>query len=52
MTPENSSAEEPRSDALLLLRGGGRLPVGRDRIAMLQAVAAHGSISAAAKALG
>jgi molybdate transport system regulatory protein len=52
MTTEIEPAEEPRSDALLLLRGGGRLPVGRDRIAMLQAVAAHGSITAAAKAMG
>jgi molybdate transport system regulatory protein len=52
MATEIEPAEEPRSDALLLLRGGGRLPVGRDRIAMLQAVAAHGSITAAAKALG
>jgi molybdate transport repressor ModE-like protein len=52
ITTEITPAEEPRSDALLLLRGGGRLPVGRDRIAMLQAVAAHGSITAAAKALG
>jgi molybdate transport system regulatory protein len=52
MTTEINPAEEPPSDALLLLRGAGRLPVGRDRIAMLQAVAAHGSITAAAKALG
>ncbi len=52
MATEIEPAEEPRSDALLLLRGGGRLPVGRDRIAMLQAVAAHGSITAAARALG
>jgi molybdate transport system regulatory protein len=52
MTTEIAPAREPPSDALLLLRGGGRLPVGRDRIAMLQAVAAHGSITAAAKALG
>jgi molybdate transport system regulatory protein len=52
MTTEITPAEEPPSDALLVLRGGGRLPVGRDRIAMLQAVAAHGSITAAAKALG
>jgi molybdate transport system regulatory protein len=52
MTPEMTPAEEPPSDALLVLRGGGRLPVGRDRIAMLQAVATHGSITAAAKALG
>jgi molybdate transport repressor ModE-like protein len=49
---ETPPAKEPPSDALLLLRGGGRLPVGRDRIAMLRAVAAHGSITAAAKALG
>jgi molybdate transport system regulatory protein len=52
MTTEIERAEEPPSDALLLLRGAGRMPVGRDRIAMLQAVAAHGSITAAAKALG
>src|SRR5580698_4515678 len=52
MTTEIAPAREPPSDALLLLRGGGRLPVGRDRIAMLEAVAAHGSITAAAKALG
>jgi molybdate transport system regulatory protein len=51
MTPP-ASADEPRSDALLVLRGVGHLPVGRDRIAMLEAVAAHGSITAAAKALG
>jgi molybdate transport system regulatory protein len=52
MTIEPVPTEEPSSDALLVLRGGGRLPVGRDRIAMLQAVAAQGSITAAAKALG
>jgi molybdate transport system regulatory protein len=52
MAPETTPAGTPPSDALLVLRGGGRLPVGRDRIAMLQAVAAHGSITAAAKALG
>jgi molybdate transport system regulatory protein len=52
VTAETTPAEGRRSDALLVLRGGGRLPVGRDRIAMLQAVAAHGSITAAAKALG
>jgi molybdate transport system regulatory protein len=51
MTEITPPAQLP-SDALLVLRGGGRLPVGRDRIAMLQAVAAHGSITAAAKALG
>src|SRR5215475_2038888 len=44
-------ADERRSDALLVLRGAGQLAVGRDRIAMLEAVAVHGSITAAAKAL-
>ena len=39
-------------DALLALRSEGRLLVGRDRIAMLEAVAEHGSITNAAKALG
>lgn len=39
-------------EALLALRGKGQGPVGRDRIAMLEAVAEHGSITAAAKALG
>ena len=39
-------------DALLAIRGKGHLPVGRDRIAMLEAVAQHGSITQAAKALG
>jgi molybdate transport system regulatory protein len=52
VTTEITPAADRSSDALLVLRGGGRLPVGRDRIAMLQAVAAHGSITAAAKALG
>src|ERR1700761_6974534 len=52
MTPETTPAPEVPSDALLILRGGGRLPVGRERVAMLQAVATHGSITAAAKALG
>ena len=52
MTTDPSPAKEPRTDALLVLRGAGHLPVGRDRIAMLEAVAAHGSITAAAKALG
>jgi molybdate transport system regulatory protein len=52
MTNEVTPAEGPPSDALLVLRGAGRLPVGRERIAMLQAVAMHGSITAAAKALG
>ncbi len=42
----------PKIDALLALRGDGRLLVGRDRIAMLEAVAEHGSITKAAHALG
>lgn len=41
-----------RTEALLALRAAGQLPVGRDRIAMLEAVAGHGSITAAARALG
>ncbi len=39
-------------DALLALRREGRPLVGRDRIDLLEAVAAHGSISKAAKAVG
>src|SRR5215475_8558462 len=46
------TAEERFSDALLVLRGAGHLSVGRDRIAMLEAVAAQGSITAAEKELG
>ncbi len=42
----------PKIDALLALRGDGRLLVGRDRIAMLEAVAEQGSITKAAQALG
>ena len=52
MTLSAASDEAPRTEALLALRGAGHLPVGRDRIAMLEAVAVHGSITAAAKALG
>jgi molybdate transport system regulatory protein len=52
MTSDAVPADGPRTEALLALRGAGHLPVGRDRIAMLQAVADHGSITAAAKALG
>ncbi|CAH2602104.1 Molybdenum-pterin-binding protein MopA [Rhodovastum atsumiense] len=51
MTASDSSSP-PRAEAILYLRGEGQLPVGRERIAMLEAVAAHGSITAAAKALG
>ncbi|MTJ83533.1 MAG: LysR family transcriptional regulator [Telmatospirillum sp.] len=39
-------------EAFLALRGEGIGPIGRDRIAMLEAVAEHGSITRAAKALG
>jgi molybdate transport system regulatory protein len=52
MTLDAVPGDGPRTEALLALRGAGHLPVGRDRIAMLEAVAAHGSITAAAKALG
>ena len=52
MTLPAAPDEAPRTEALLALRGIGHLPVGRDRIAMLEAVAVHGSITAAAKALG
>ncbi len=52
MTGDAAPAEVPRTEALLALRGAGQLPVGRERIAMLEAVGAHGSITAAAKALG
>ena len=43
---------EDKIDAYLMLRSGGRLLVGRDRIRLLEAVAEHGSISKAAKATG
>lgn len=39
-------------DAFLALRSGGRLLVGRERIRLLEAVAAHGSITRAAKVTG
>ncbi|PNG27348.1 TOBE domain-containing protein [Methylocella silvestris] len=39
-------------DALLSLRSEGRLLVGRDRIALLEAVIAHGSMTQAAKVAG
>jgi molybdate transport system regulatory protein len=39
-------------DAFLALRSDGRLLVGRDRIAVLEAVSQHGSLTSAAKALG
>ena len=39
-------------EALMTWRGTGRTSVGRERVAMLEAVADHGSITAAAKALG
>lgn len=43
---------DSKIEALLALRGKGQGPIGRDRIAMLEAVAEHGSITHAAKALG
>jgi molybdate transport system regulatory protein len=43
---------EDKIDAFLVLRSGGRLLVGRDRIRLLEAVAEHGSITKAAKAMG
>ncbi|RAU21019.1 molybdenum-dependent transcriptional regulator [Paramagnetospirillum kuznetsovii] len=39
-------------EAILALRGGSRSPVGRDRIALLEAVATQGSITKAAQAVG
>jgi molybdate transport system regulatory protein len=41
-----------RVDALLALRADGRLLVGRDRIALLEAVIEHGSMTRAAQAAG
>jgi molybdate transport system regulatory protein len=41
-----------RIDALLALRADGRLLVGRDRIALLEAVIEHGSMTKAAQAAG
>jgi molybdate transport system regulatory protein len=52
MTPRATPPPLPRTEALLAFRGASHLSVGSDRIAMLEAVAAHGSITAAAKALG
>jgi molybdate transport system regulatory protein len=43
---------ENKIDALLALRREGRFLVGRDRIKLLEAVAEHGSITKAAKAVG
>lgn len=43
---------KPKIDATLSLRSGDRFLVGRDRIKLLEAVAKHGSISKAAKAVG
>lgn len=39
-------------DAILALRGDGKLSVGRERIQLLEAVAEHGSITKAAQVLG
>ena len=46
------SMRKPKIDATLSLRSGDRFLVGRDRIKLLEAVAKHGSISKAAKAVG
>jgi molybdate transport system regulatory protein len=43
---------DSRIEAVLALRGDGRSPVGRERIALLEAVAVHGSITKAAQAVG
>lgn len=43
---------KPKIDATLSLRSGDRFLVGRDRIKLLEAIAKHGSISKAAKAVG
>ncbi len=44
--------QKPKIDATLSLRRGDRFLVGRERIRLLEAVAEHGSISKAAKAVG
>jgi molybdate transport system regulatory protein len=46
------SMADGRIDALLALRADGRLLVGRDRIALLEAVIEYGSMSKAAQAAG
>lgn len=43
---------DSKVEAILALRGGSRSPVGRDRIALLEAVDNHGSITRAAQAVG
>jgi molybdate transport system regulatory protein len=43
---------DTRIEAILTLKGDGGAPVGRDRIALLEAVAEHGSITKAAQAVG
>jgi molybdate transport system regulatory protein len=43
---------ETKIDAMLALRSDGRLLVGRDRIAVLEAVVKQGSITEAARSLG
>lgn len=49
---EKSPVSTQRIDALLALRANGRLLVGRDRIALLEAVIEHGSMTQAAKMAG
>ncbi|CAA7611680.1 Molybdenum-pterin-binding protein MopA [Candidatus Terasakiella magnetica] len=43
---------DSKVEAILALKGGSRSPVGRDRIALLEAVAEQGSITKAAQAVG
>jgi len=43
---------DSKVEAILSLRGGSRSPVGRDRIALLEAVVEQGSITKAAQAVG
>jgi molybdate transport system regulatory protein len=49
---EIGMTDQAKIDAMLALRSHGRLLVGRDRIAILEAVARQGSITEAAKSLG
>jgi molybdate transport system regulatory protein len=46
------TVSQPKIQAILSLRGANPSPVGRDRIALLEAVDTHGSITKAAQAVG
>jgi len=52
MTKGENPVSEGKVEALLSLGGGRRSLVGRDRIALLEAVGTHGSITKAAQAVG